>query len=884
MDGNLEKALQAQDELRSLMTPNQRVIIPTQGGEIIREEGATNEPKPKELSFQQMQADPTVGAGIDNANKLPDPTPQSPVLDQLNARAAQAEQSMKDNGFDGYLPDLKDANVSPEDQSRVMQAVTDFAAGFNTSLAKGLSLPRETVDRGMAMLGLDYMQSGSPTQHTIDALNRMGIKTYEVESLANKIGQGSLPAIATWGAMVLAAPELAAAQGTGMLPLLGKGLGEWLTKHPVAAFWFGQTGNAGGETAVHMTGNDNMLTRMGGELAAGALPSAVRKTAMLPLKLIPGSTTAFRMGTQAVGKGINAISDALPQDLGNVVKKYNPLYKQISVPRDPLVNQNFNPDRLNTFAQDQLLAAQHYQDLAIERAIQSVPKVGEPAQLSKAMHDRLLEAEKISKNIVSSFWKRVPLKSKMDVSELRQDVIKFRNSLADLDNQRPDEMIQKVMDTVRLRQEPGSGRFVAPTPTLQKMRDLQSQIGRAITLEKANDAPREGMIRRLVELSELIDNNIANAFPNSTTIQQARAMSKSHNDLFSRGPVDAILSKRRSGDFRTAPEDAVAALTSRTEGLSALYNVRDSILNYPTARFVKKINPAEEDTLHNMIKSAQDAIRSEWRNLAEQNPNKAIAFSQRNEDQIKAIGDVAGELQFAGMKVKAAIEARDQITKSALARFAATDAEKAVSRIFADKNPAQLARDLMIHFRGDPDALEGLQNQVLKEFIYNRAKTNPNVMREMLDGTQYGDLMRATLSNEQYARLSKMVNTAVRLGAENEATMKSAFRAPFSTVGRIIGAHIGRQVAPGTIQGPGIFANIGKRYMERIFQSTDPEDLLARAVVDPNWERLLYSRIPETTADMQSAKTTFRRIFASVHSAEQRAIAHFSKSEDNADE
>src|SRR5258708_1026492 len=108
----------------------------------------------------------------------------------------------------------------------------------------------------MGMLGLDYMQHGGPTQMTIDAMNRMGVPTYEVENLANKIGRGALPALATWGAMSLAAPSMAAQQGVGTAGYLMREVGEWTMKHPIVGLWLGQTSNAGGKAATNAFGDN----------------------------------------------------------------------------------------------------------------------------------------------------------------------------------------------------------------------------------------------------------------------------------------------------------------------------------------------------------------------------------------------------------------------------------------------------------------------------------------------------------------------------------------------------------------------------------------------------------------------------------------------------
>lgn len=835
------------------------------------------------------------GASSDNANYLPEATPSDNTPDLIAQRRAQAIQSLKEDGFDGYTPDIKRPQEwDQNDQHSVAQAVQDIGAGFNLSLARTLSLPRETVDRAMGMLGLDYMQHGSPQQMTIDALNRMGIPAYEVENLANKIGKGALPALATYTAMQLAAPAMAAKQGMGAGSYMLREIGQWALKHPVVGLWLGQSSAAGGEVAAHV-GGDGTMTRLGGELAGGIAPAVALGAAKLPFRLIPGAMPAARMAGKAMGQGIDSIADMLPTDLGNAVKKYNPLYQQPvggKVPNEAIFNPNLDANRIQTFAKDQIHAAQTYQDKAIENAIESIPRSGTSAQVQNATHLKLQEAEKISKRIVSDFWKRVPLKEKINVGDLRTDINGLKKELIDLDNQRPDTMIDKIMNVVSIQRDPATGQMMkAPTPTVQKLRDMQSQIGTAITEERARDAPREGMVRNLVRISEMIDDNIAKQLPNSTAIEQARQMSKRHNDLFSRGPINDILSKRRTGDFRVPQGDSIEALMQKTDGLAALKNVYEGVTNYPrppTNKFLPAaqrgnpfaVTPAEKTALDDMIKSGEDAVRTLFREAMDQSPQKGVAWSARNDEVIKGLGKAHGELNFAAQKVAAVLAEQKAVKASALNRFSETSGDAAVKNIFAQRDPANTARQLMVSFRGDPDALEGLRNQVLKEFIYERGKTNPNVMQKMMMEPRMENLLHATLSSEQFDRLKRMVDTAVKIGVEDERGFRAAIAAPARTVGSLAGAFLGRKLNTGTLQAPQIFSNRVGSLVERTLGATDPQDMLAQAVLDPHWEKLLYSRIPSSTKDMKKAESHYRRMFAIMDSTKNAAMDRF-KGDDN---
>ena len=817
----------------------------------------------------------------DMGNSLPEPTPPDNTLNQIDQKRQQVLESLKADGFTGYTPSVSDAAYWAQDDSRpVAQAVQDIAAGFNVSLARALSLPREVVDRGMSLLGLDYMQHGSPTQQTIDTLNRMGIPTYEVENLANKIGRGALPALATWAAMQVAAPAMAANQGMGVAGHLMREIGQWAVKHPVLGLWLGQTSQAGGKIATNTFG-DSPLVEFAGELAGGAAPGA----AAFAVGKVPGVKATGRL----VGKSVDMLSDALPTPLSNAIKQWNPLYKApIATPSaEGLINPNFDPNRVQNFAKDQIVAAQTYQDKAIEQAIEAIPRAGSTDQIQTRTHDLLRKAEKISKRIVQGFWDAVPKKTKIPVQDLNDEMVSLQKDLVNLDNQRPDDMLNKIIRQTAPRVN-AKGEEVSIKLPVEKLLDFKSQIGTAITEEQARDAPREGIIRNLTRMADKIDDHIAMQLPDNTKIEQARQMSKRHNDLFSRGPINDVLSKRRTGDFRTPPAENIDKLLSKTNGLQALKDVQDGILSYPkppTTRFQPAAarspgsmaaTPADQAVLDDMIKNAQDSIRAMYRDAADKSPEKAVAFSARNDEELKAIGSVAGELQFSAQKVASALAEKKTIQSSALARFAETSPDKAVANIFAQKDPAETARRLMVSFRGDPDALEGLQNEVLKHFIYNVGKTNPNVLQKMMAEPRIGNMLEAVLSSEQYTRLSRMVKTAVQVGAEDQTSFLQALKYPTKTAGRIIGAFVGRKLSTGTIQTPGIVSKAIGDYVERAFGGTLPDDLLAQAVLDPHWEALLYSRLPTNTKDMKIAQLRYRRIFATINTGQQEIMRKLS--------
>lgn len=862
-------------------------------------EGAPNGEQPSSgvVSDEPREIKPSFGVtGIDAQTQPTQPMPPmqgfeaidpNKTLDNLDAQITTA---MKEKGQD-YVPDIKDfGNLTEEDKAHTVSAIQDFGAGFNHSLAKTLSLPNEVIDKGLALIGVDVMQYGRPTDNTIKALNRLGIPTYEVDNLANKMGHGSFEALTEWAALQATAPYLAAQQGMTTAKFLAREIGNFTMRHPILSAWLGQTGKAGGETAQAVTGSHNPLVEFGGEMAGGIGGDLAFRTARR------AGSLAMKPIRPIVNGAANLIADNLPSDMADVVRRYNPFYKPTppaGVRSEGLVRDDYDPRNVQNFAQNQVDGSMMRQEQALNDAIESVPSTGTAASIQRRMHEKLQEAEKISKRIVGDFWKRVPLRTRIPVNQLQRDAQALRAELVDNENTRPDALIQKVLEVSSPMRDPATGRMQKSTPTINKLRDLQSQIETEKSMERAKDAPREGFIRNLIRLSEIIDDNIAASLPNDTTIAQARAMSRRHNDLFSRGPINDILAMKRTREFRVNPGESVDKLLDKDGGLEALKQVRDQILQYPvvpTTKFRPKgasnlaATQADKTTLDGMVKDAEDSIRAMFREAASTGgPKAGVKFEQTHGAQIKALANVSGELGLAVQKVNIALLQKAAIEKSALSRFAQADADKAIARIFNDQDPAAVARDLIKHFAGDADAMSGLRSGIISELVYNRAKNNPTKVRELLDG-RFGRLVDQVLTLEQKNRLNRIVDTAVRIQMGETKTLRGKlFGAKFSPgiiLGRVIGARVGSAVSHtfgghGNIQTPSIFANMGARFFEKATQQIPADQLLNMAIIDPTWEKMLYSRIPLTTNDFKRAVRTYRRFLATLDTAKDQAIDHY---------
>lgn len=811
---------------------------------------------------------PSVPISTDNSqgqSALPSPSrdPQA-TQDNLGKLDAIAEQAMKERGMEGYVPPLNSLHADPDGSARLNNAVTDFFAGFNKDLARVVALPEEVTARGLALLGVDYMQHGSPTQRTIDALNNMGIPAYEVDNLANKMGQDALPALATYAAMQISAPYMAANTGTGVVSHMAKSIGEWAIQHPVVGLWLGQTSSMGG-TAVKEKVSSNPIAVLGGELAGGLVGSGAARA----------STKAGGAVARVAGKGVNWLADnlpGLPTNFGNAIKKYNPLYQPPNIASDAVARPGVGIHTIQNFADNQVEGLKMQMVDAIDRAISSVPQKGNSAIQSRIAHSNLQEAEKISNRIVSEAWAKTPMMTRIPVSDMRKDIYALANELAQgAAGARPIKLMREGLGLSSPIRDPNTGQMVKASPTIKRLRGYIADIRHEIVAEQASDAPRDLYIRNLNRLRDIVEDNISNAIPRDTSIAQARAASLHHHNMFSRGPIADILSKRGRGDFVVNPAESVDRLINTEGGLQA---VRDMISSVKSNRLT---SGDEKRILDELTKNIEATIRNGFREAAQSGgPLDAVKYANNNAYGIRAMAKVAAEMQLAAGKVKTAMDVKTTIEKSALARFAQTDPEKAVANIFAQKNPAEVARQLIRNFKGDPDALAGLRNAVVGELMFNRARSDPMKMRELLNSTRMGDLMQEVLSPDQWRRMNRIVNDSIRMTSGEDKGFRASTVGRFSILARIMGAQVGRVVnrasgGGGTIQIPGIFAAQGSKLAERIMKVTSPQDLMVNAILDPQWEHMLYSRLPISTKEMRAAALSYRRLYSVLDTQRQAA-------------
>lgn len=829
---------------------------------------AAPQPQPQ----QTAQGEPGLSPGSQTQPQPTSPTPgptetiqpappttveASPSLDQLiKLRDSVPAQPV---GEPGQSPDTPLFNAM---------------AGANKVVAHVLGTPQELVDSTLRMTGIAKLAPNFFNQNPGDALkqmegyfNRIGIYTTPgFEGFASKVGDEAAKGIFTTAAMIAAAPAAAGVHGAGMTASITRWLGEALVQHPYLAM-FQVPGSA-----VGAVGGSEISPHL-------AIPGAILGGGVSSL-LESGARGVARLGANTLSK-LYSVPASGPKNLTAITDALLPPVKNTGAPsgialRDVLAD----PGRATAYAEQQVEGARLHMEQAVRDAITKIRPTSDPATSQSNVRTLLEKAERIGNIIVSRYWQRVPLQTRVPLGGIREDIGKLSADLKDTPSAAPREFIDRIKNMVLVKRNEKGQIISPPLPTIKRMRDLQGEIRRARMAEEGkayvgmpvNDA----LVRNYNRLASIIDNGIMESLPGDTRIAQARAVSIMYHDLFSRGNIADVLARRARGDNKFRPDQTVDELMGRHQGLEDLMNVPRAMSGpggQPSLHVTQPKGPplkaAARQVPDQLVQEAENSLRGMFREAANEHamdPAKVAGWIKKNEPQIRHMASVASDLDQTAQKLTAVVEQRKLLERSAVARFAEMDPQKAIQRVWNDANPAATSKELIKTFKGDTEALEGYRAGLLDE-LFTRTKIRADRMKDMLDQPKVRRLMEATLSPEQFARLEKMTNTAHSIARGDQMSMKQHFLPSVSIIGRIFAASIGGRISrlfgSSTIQGPGIMAQYAKGAITKAFKGYDADYMLQRAVMDPNWERLLYSRVPETPKELAQTVRFVKQIVRS---------------------
>ena len=837
--------------------------------------GYTDAPVKMTVQAQpQMPAMSDTGdvSGFEDQPGEPQPVDPNAMPPRPNEPAPYGEEKDLDTQLAELEAKTKDT-LDPEYTPQV-GALQQYARFFNRDFAFALGIVPEAANEILSFIGLGMWDPyrGEAPKFIADRMRAMGIDTAEAQekarSFAEKFGDKTFFGLAQAAGMVAAAPALAARQGVSIIGELAKSI----AKNPKLAILTEVPATAG---AVYGEEKGGLTGAIAGGMAGGM------------------AATGVAAGVSKIGRGVNNLLIEPAKGIGNAVMDAVSGTKRPGAgtpqPKTPLYDEFFDRGITKVFAEQQVEGEKLRMATALQNAVRSIPTKGTPEQVQAATRALMEKAEKAAARIEGEFWQAVPLKATVPMTPVRQGIASMEAEFADMPSKFPRELAEKFKELTIPKRDPDTGRMIKAQPTVQRVRDMIGEIRlarkREEGLEKQGITPNYGLIRGYHMLESIGHDAIERALPGDVSIQQARRISTIYNDLFSRGGIADVMARRSRGDMSVPPGETVETLMKKFGGVQELLDVRNKLayVRAPGGRSFA-LGKQERADVQAMVKEAEDSVRSMFREFADADPVKGAKWFAKHEKDIRPMAKVHAELNDATNQINAVIEQEKIFKTSALARFAQADADKAINTIWLHKDPVGQSKELMKTFKGDADALEGLQQGLLNKF-FSLTKGNPMKALEVLKTPRYQDMLSTVLDPDQMARLTKITDITSRIARGDEKLLRHAMLPTASIAARIMGAQAGRQISHimggGTLQAASIMSETFKRGAEKALRTMAPQQMLINAIVDPKWERLLYSRSPVTTKDARKLIRTMRRVVGASEGMRQDAIAKLSGDDDD---
>ena len=372
---------------------------------------------------------------------------------------------------------------------------------------------------------------------------------------------------------------------------------------------------------------------------------------------------------------------------------------------------------------------------------------------------------------------------------------------------------------------------------------------------------------------------IERQYPDDPRVQEALSYSRWLNDRFFGGALEGFMLGRTGGDFN--PDVAIKTLVQL---------VRVST-GEPSATVISDI--ALTLNRPQLMESARSFIRNEFGNFARTLDEQAVqaAGPGLTPGQTTALGRRAGVLEgqkflnskttkafaeaFPKVKVETeltmdrltqVLRAQTAVHETAFAAFAGTNTRDAVQTLMTSPDRVVMVRELVSRMPASargvrPNSLDALRNGMV-DWLFrstNVADTKPSTIIAQLNQQGVRQVFRMVYSSSEMGRLDRLLASA---NAVQQGQISLAARVFDQTVGkgaRILGATLGARLGTGTIQVPGMFAQMSSDLVSRMTNFGSTPRLLAIAMVDSNMEKALLSRIPRNLTEVKKL-TDFMRL------------------------
>ncbi len=768
------------------------------------------------LGIDDTGADDLLGPGPDGT--LP---PQGQVQEPLTAPAGQVE----------YDPNTH-ARTPDELRMRAIDAgmpegVADAMTAFNGRVADVLSIPFETVTAIARATGMKSIQGNRPPAFGAVAaafkrnLVAAGVPAGDVNTLAGKLGKGTVDAGLTSLAFIYAAPMMLARPGTALLDRILRAFGRGIMERPGQVVAGDLGANVGAQLADESIDSENPYVR-GLGIAAGASIGGMTGAGVIGLG---------RRTIQSVG----AVSSRMR---GSIPLKGGPVRPQGNV------------EVTKQFSEQQLAGDLTKVQNEIEKTIRSVP-AGTGSDAAQAMlRTKLKGAKDLARKVEASYWARVDETARIPMDPLRKFTMQMNRDLRDKAGARPTQYIRELL----LRRN-------AKARTVAYLKDLRGRIRDDRVTEQAKaGGGNAALVANYNQLEEAIMDAMELGLPSSVPLKQARAISRAFNQMFREGPIGAILGGKRPGEPRVPAEVTAKKLLNMPGGARAITRTMNT----------------------EAITASEDAVRAMFREESGADPHAANLFIARMEPKVRELGKVHAEMMDVQDKLTALVQQQNDIQGSALAKYAQTaDANKGIDMIVNSRDPSKMARGLLKSIGHDTDAVMGLRTGLIDKYLskhgFGVADKNPNItgLYNDLNNPPVKRLMQEVLDREGYDRLYTAIDIAHSMARGDRKTVTGMMgRTPGAFLGRVLGATIMRKVfGANTIQATGAGANVGQNIIQRVHNrivaGMDPSALFALAINDPKWERIMLRRAPTDTKELRKILARIRRFTTALEAGKQ---------------
>lgn len=760
--------------------------------------------------------------------------------------------------------------------------IMNFAEAFNQQLAKFLSAPIELIEEGFRAVGVDPLKEpGDATRATIDAFESVGISATPMEGLSEELGKNAFSGMLSLAALTAAAPAAVARTAVSdpsTTQRVVNDLGRFFIKRPGIA----ATTEAGAVTGQTIGGREfGPAGEISGAVIGGMSAATVGPALRFGVKNLPvvaaatiGGAVGAPAGLPGVIGGSGLAGVAAKKVTGSVVRSAQRLLGRVPpLEPEPLLV----PPREGAATS---AAAQAVESglATSEREITSIlSKLPQQTaeEASVALRAGLDRALRIARTQESAGFTDEFLAERTAADELVAAAQEMLATLKPKSPGTPTEQIRRVINEFTqktsaeaqkrlqvLREsvggQAGQENLVAKEVTAGEIQAFRADLLDAARSNGAGPNPSRRMVRNLNILADAALDSMKAV--DEEVIDAARATSRRLNELFFRGPVGRVMRRTTAGESAVEEEAAAQTLLRRPAGFRQIGPI------------AKEFGSQEVEGL------TRDSIRALFRVAAEQGGQSAQLWLRRNASAVDSFADEAIKLQGIADNLAAAHATKAATEKGALARFASQDPEIGIRRVFSSANPAQTAREIITKINSDPEAVSGFRSEILAE-LFRLNGFSAVKLKADLDAGKTRRLIEAALPDDMFARLKNIVNTAAKVetGTARVPGVAVPILGPIlGLTARFIGAGLGRRVAAigggqATIQQTGAAATFSKTFMERITGKINPAEAFARAVSDPEFERLMLTAMPVTAKEVTALSRSLRALISAEAAARAAA-------------